>query len=77
MANLECNAVCGVAITHHFLAKMVRICLTHGRSRPAAVPAEAATLTDAPLLARHRPLRACLCVLGPQFYASIGCVQAP
>jgi len=23
MANLECNAVCGVAITHHFLAKMV------------------------------------------------------
>ena len=24
MANLECNAVCGVAITHHFLAKMVR-----------------------------------------------------
>ena len=22
MANLECNAVCGVAITHHFLAKM-------------------------------------------------------
>ena len=24
MANLECNAVCGVAITHHFLARMVR-----------------------------------------------------
>ncbi|EIE24820.1 NAD(P)-binding protein [Coccomyxa subellipsoidea C-169] len=23
MANLECNAVCAVAITHHFLAKMV------------------------------------------------------
>ena len=24
LANLECNAVCGVAITHHFLALMVR-----------------------------------------------------
>ena len=27
MANLECNAVCGVAITHHFLAKMVSAAL--------------------------------------------------
>lgn len=24
LANLECNAVCAVAITHYFLAKMVR-----------------------------------------------------
>lgn len=30
MANLECNAVCAVAITHHFLAKMVRL--------PTAIP---------------------------------------
>jgi len=26
MANLECNAVCAVAITHHFLTRMVRPC---------------------------------------------------
>lgn len=31
MANLECNAVCGVAITHHFLAKMASFTLTQLR----------------------------------------------
>ncbi|CAK0786342.1 hypothetical protein CVIRNUC_009555 [Coccomyxa viridis] len=41
MANLECNAVCGVAITHHFLAKMVqkklRGCIVFTSSAAAAI----------------------------------------
>ena len=58
MANLECNAVCGVAITHHFLAKMVCAFLrtseknacTLPRSYLASLPARCHTLVPSGLM---------------------------
>ncbi len=49
MANLECNAVCGVAITHHFLAKMVSAALTelpHGFVRQRLHPVSSLTVVE-------------------------------